>query len=53
MSESVIGYLRKKKGMLIGMKTAENLKVTVGSALIEKDGEGKEIIKTVEARGRD
>ena len=53
MSESVIGYLRKKKGILIGMKTAENLKVTVGSALIEKDGEGKEIIKTVEARGRD
>lgn len=53
MSESVIGYLRKKKGILIGMKTAEDLKVSVGSALIEKDADGKEIIRTVDARGRD
>lgn len=53
MSESVISYLRRKKGVLIGMKTAEDLKVSVGSALIEKDEDGKEIIRTVDARGRD
>lgn len=53
MSESVISYIRRKKGALIGMKTAEELKVSVGSALIEKDADGKEILRTVEARGRD
>ena len=52
-NEAVIQYVRKKKGVLIGDKTAEELKMRVGSALIEKDGEGKEIIKNINARGRD
>lgn len=53
MTELVIAYIRKKKGVLIGTKTAEDLKVSVGSALIEKDENGDEIIRTVNARGRD
>ena len=39
--------------MLIGDKTAEELKIRVGSALVEKDEDGKEIIKQMSARGRD
>ncbi|MDQ9823266.1 rod shape-determining protein, partial [Acinetobacter sp. 163] len=53
MSEAVIAYIRKKKGILIGTKTAEDLKVTVGSAMLNKDENGEEIIRTVNARGRD
>lgn len=53
MSEAVIAYIRKKKGILIGMKTAEDLKVSVGSAMVEKDSNGEPIVRTVNARGRD
>ena len=53
MTESVIAYIRKKKGILIGNQTAEDLKVSVGCALLEKDSNGEEIIRTVNARGRD
>ena len=52
-NDAIIAYIRKKKGVLIGTKTAEELKIRVGSALIETDGEGKEIIRNMEARGRD
>ncbi|MEG0291985.1 MAG: rod shape-determining protein [Anaerovoracaceae bacterium] len=52
-TEAVINHIRKKKGILIGDKTAEMLKVEVGSAMIEKDENGEDIIRTVEARGRD
>ncbi len=53
MSTAVIGYIRKKKGILIGIRTAESLKETVGSAFIEKDENGNEILRSVNARGRD
>ena len=52
-NEAIIGYVRKKKGVLIGEKTAEELKIRVGSAMVEKDEEGKEILRTMSARGRD
>jgi len=52
-NDAVISYIRKKKGMLIGEKTAEQLKINVGCALIQVDQDNKEIIKTMEARGRD
>ena len=52
-TETVIGYVRRKMGVLIGDKTAEFLKVEVGSALVEQDANGEDIIRTVEARGRD
>ena len=35
-NEAIIGYVRKKKGVLIGEKTAEELKIRVGSAMVEK-----------------
>ncbi len=53
MNEAIIQYVRKKKGVLIGDKTAEELKIKVGSAMIETGADGKEIIKTMDARGRD
>jgi rod shape-determining protein MreB len=52
-NEAIIQYVRKKKGVLIGDKTAEELKIRVGSAMVEKDEDGKEIIKQMSARGRD
>lgn len=52
-NEAVISYVRKKKGMLIGEKTAEQLKIHVGSALIELDKNKREVIRSMDARGRD
>ena len=52
-NEAIIQYVRKKKGVLIGDKTAEELKIKVGSAMIETGADGKEIIKVMDARGRD
>lgn len=51
--DAIIQYIRKKKGVLIGDKTAEMLKMKVGCALVENDSSGKEIIESVDARGRD
>ena len=51
--EAIIQYIRKKKGVLIGDRTAEMLKIKVGSALVENDSSGKEILESVDARGRD
>lgn len=52
-NEAIVAYIRKKKGVLIGEKTAEELKIQVGSALVELDNNGKEIIRSMNARGRD
>lgn len=52
-NEAIVAYVRKKKGVLIGEKTAEELKIKVGSAFIENDDQGMEIIESVDARGRD
>ena len=52
-NDAVISYVRKKKGMLIGEKTAEQLKIHVGSALIELDRNKREVIRSMDARGRD
>lgn len=52
-NEAVIQYIRKKKGVLIGDKTAEELKINVGSALVDKDTSGEENIYSMKARGRD
>lgn len=51
--EAIIQYMRRKYGLLIGNKTAEELKVTVGCAIVEVDEEGFEVIKTMDAKGRD
>ncbi|MDD6920685.1 MAG: rod shape-determining protein [Eubacteriales bacterium] len=53
MSESVIAYIRKTKGILIGTQTAEDIKAAVGCAMVGVDENGNEIIRTIEARGRE
>ena len=51
--EAIIQYMRRKYNLLIGSKTAEELKVNVGCAIVDVDDEGFEVIKTMNARGRD
>ena len=52
-NEAVIQFIRKKKGVLIGDKTAEELKINVGSALVDKDTSSEENLYSMKARGRD
>lgn len=47
INESIISFMRKKKGILIGEQTAENIKIKIGSAVEVKDP------KEMEVRGRD
>ncbi len=47
INESIISYMRKKKGVLIGEQTAENIKIRVGSAVEVRNP------KSMEVRGRD
>jgi len=46
IDESIINYIRKKHNMLIGERTAEEIKIEIGSALPYEDE------KTMEVRGR-
>ncbi len=52
-NEAVIQYIRKRYSLLIGDRTAEILKIKVGTASIDIDENGDEIIETVKASGRD
>lgn len=45
--ESIVSYIKKEYSLMIGERTAENIKITVGTA--DKDSE----IKTMDIRGRD
>jgi len=47
INESIISFMRKKKGILIGEQTAEDIKIKIGSAVEVKDP------KEMEVRGRD
>lgn len=47
MDEDIIQYVRKRYNLLIGERTAEQIKIEVGQALIEHDE------RTMEIRGRD
>ncbi|WP_138417955.1 rod-share determining protein MreBH [Aquibacillus sediminis] len=47
MDEEIIHFIRKKFNILIGERTAENIKMHIGYALIEHEGE------EVDVRGRD
>ncbi len=47
LNESIIAYMRRKRGLLIGEQTAEFIKMEIGSALkVEKP-------KSIEIKGRD
>ncbi|NLD11304.1 rod shape-determining protein [Aminicella lysinilytica] len=52
-NEAIIQYMRKRHALLIGERTAENLKIAVGCAVMDLDGNGDEIIQSVKASGRD
>jgi rod shape-determining protein MreB len=47
INEAIINYMRKKKGVLIGEQTAENVKIRIGSAIEVRNP------KSMEVRGRD
>jgi rod shape-determining protein MreB and related proteins len=47
--ESIIRYIRHKENLLIGDRTAEEVKMKIGAALIT----GPEDVKEIEVRGRD
>ncbi|MDP3974194.1 MAG: rod shape-determining protein [Candidatus Daviesbacteria bacterium] len=51
LDEAVISYMRMRYGMLIGEKTAEDVKIEIGSAF--PLGEGKEDNLATVVRGRD
>lgn len=53
MNDAVIQYMKKRHALLIGEKTAEQLKIKVGCAAMDLDETGNEIIETVKASGRD
>lgn len=52
-NEAIIQYIRKRHALLIGEQTAEELKINLGCACLDEDEFGNEIIKTMNARGRD
>lgn len=41
--ESIVGYIKKKHNLLIGERTAENIKITIGSAFPTEDEQSMEI----------
>ncbi|HAM51594.1 MAG TPA: rod shape-determining protein [Nitrospiraceae bacterium] len=48
MDESIIAYVKRKFNLMIGDRTAELIKIEVGSACVVDD-----VIKTIEIKGRD
>lgn len=53
LNDAIVSYMRKNYNLAIGDKTAEELKINIGCAMIETDENGEEVIKTETARGRD
>jgi len=47
IDESIMHYIKRKYNLMIGERTAEDIKITIGSALLEEDK------KTMLIRGRD
>ena len=52
-NDAIIQYVRRKYSLLIGARTAENLKKEVGCALQDIDEDGNEVILSTKASGRD
>lgn len=51
LNEAIIAYMRKQHNLLIGDKTAEEIKETIGCAYVDR--ENTESILEMKARGRD
>ncbi len=47
MDEAIIGYIKRKYNLLIGERTAEQIKITLGNAWPDDEG------RTMEVKGRD
>ena len=52
-NDAIVQYMRKRYALLIGDNTEEELKINLGCACMDEDEFGNEIIKTMNARGRD
>ncbi|MDD2217154.1 MAG: rod shape-determining protein [Eubacteriales bacterium] len=52
-NEAIIAYMRKNYNLLIGEKTAEQLKINIGYAMLDFDADGREMLEYMDARGRD
>ncbi|MBO4235227.1 MAG: rod shape-determining protein, partial [Firmicutes bacterium] len=52
-NEAIINYVRKRYSLSIGEKTAERLKIEAGTACLDLDDDGNEIIASVKASGLD
>ncbi|QHI73321.1 rod shape-determining protein [Aminipila terrae] len=53
LNDAIVAYMRKTFNLAIGDKTAEELKIKVGCAMMETDEHGNEVTRTELARGRD
>lgn len=53
LNDAIIQYMKKRHALLIGERTAEELKINIGCACMDEDEDGNEIIETMNARGRD
>ena len=53
MNEAIIQYMRKRHALIIGERTAEELKINIGCACLDEDKDGNEVIVSMDARGRD
>ena len=53
MNEAIIQYMRKRHALLIGERTADELKINIGCACLDEDKDGNEVIVSMDARGRD
>lgn len=49
LEEAIANYIRKRFNLLVGERTAEEIKITIGTALVEPHDEKK----SIEIRGRD
>ncbi len=53
MDQAIMQYIRRKYSLFIGESTAEKLKISLGTAVPDRDEEGNEVILTARASGKD
>ncbi len=53
IDEAIASHIKKKFNLLVGERTAEEIKITIGNALIEEEAKEKNEIAKTEIRGRD
>lgn len=44
MDEAIVRYIRREKGLIIGLRTAEDIKCDIGSAIEPEDGDGESVL---------